>query len=98
MDARCAIRATAPVVNGPTLLYQRQIGLRATGWPTVPPGVVAARGHLQYTTQLSDRILGLFRRDEPIAAQRVVSLAKKAAAFRRISRSSRRTRFSRRSR
>src|SRR6266511_4602337 len=56
MDTRCAIGATAPVVNGPNLLYQRQVGLRATVLLTVTPGVVVSRGELQHATQLSDRM------------------------------------------
>src|SRR5438876_5940328 len=62
------------------------------------PDVERAPGHLEHATQHNDRVLGLLHRDEPIAAHRVVSLAKKAAAFRRISRSSSSTRFSRRKR
>ena len=82
VDTRCAIGATAAVVNGPNLLRQCQVGLDTTGWLTMLPSVVTAWGDLQHPTELSDRMLGLLRRDEPIAAHRVVSLAKKAAAFR----------------
>ena len=53
----------------------------------------------QHPAHDRDRVLGLLRRDEPEDPHRVsLSLAKKAAAFFRMSRSSARIRFSRRNR
>ena len=63
------------------------------------PGVKPGPAHAQDPAHDRDRVLGLLRRDEPEDPHRVsLSLAKKAAAFFRISRSSARIRFSRRSR
>ena len=60
------------------------------------PGIEAARGHPERPTALGDGVLGLLRRDpgEPYAW----CFAKKAAAFFRMSRSVRSSRFSLRSR
>ena len=63
------------------------------------PGVKARAADVEHAAHRLDRVLGLLRRDEPEDHHRVsLSLAKKAAAFFRISRSSVRIRFSRRSR
>jgi hypothetical protein len=75
------IGATAALVNGPNLLRQRQVGRDTTGWLTMLPSVVAAWGDLHHATELSDRMLGLLRRDKPIAAHRVVSLARRPRLF-----------------
>src|ERR1700735_3958330 len=65
---------------------------RASGAPCV----VAALGNTQHATQRRNAVLGLLRPDERESHR--FSLAKKAAAFFNISRSSLRTRFSLRSR
>src|SRR5690606_30751729 len=64
------------------------------------PGVVAAGGNAQQPSHGRDRVLGLVRLHEPERRFGVdaVSSANQAAAFFRISRSSRSTRFSRRNR
>jgi hypothetical protein len=51
MDARRAVRGSAARVNCPNLVHQHRVGLGTLGWPTLPPGVVAARGDLQHATQ-----------------------------------------------
>src|SRR5438445_4695943 len=72
---------------------------RARPQRPLPPGVIAGPADPEDATDDRDRVRGLLRGDEPIDAHPVPpSLAKKAAAFLRISRSSARTRFSRRSR
>ena len=67
---------------------------------TIPfPRVIARTRHAEHAAHGLDRVLGLLRRDEPEDHRRVsLSLAKKAAAFLRISRSSASVRTSRRSR
>src|SRR5215204_4792678 len=63
------------------------------------PGVKARAADAQHAAHRLDRVLGLLRRDEPEDHRRLsLSLAKKAAAFLRISRSSVSVRTSRRNR
>lgn len=77
---------------GQALILERA-GRRPAALPRVKPGPRDA----EHPAQLADRALGLLRRDEREHHLRV-SLAKKAAAFFKISRSSVSTRTSRRSR
>src|SRR5215207_10320291 len=76
------------------LVLERPRGRLASG-----PGVIARPRDLQHAAHRLDGVLGPLRGDEPEHRHRVpLSLAKKAAAFFKISRSSARIRFSRRSR
>src|SRR5262245_50024134 len=77
----CSVRTATSIVYGSNLFSQGDIGLRPRRWPAVQPCVVASGRHPQHATQLSDRIVRLLRRDEPIAAHRVVSFAKKGCRF-----------------
>src|SRR5206468_10361545 len=76
------------------LAQQARVGPGPRGGLTLHPGVEAAGRDAEDATEPSDRVVGLLRGDEPEPAHRVVSLAKKAAAFFRISRPSRSTRTS----
>jgi hypothetical protein len=77
---------SAPAVAGRPVLARRA---------SLEPGGEASAGDAKDPAQQADRVGGLLRHDEPIPAHRVVSFAKKAAAFFRISRSWRRVWFSR---
>jgi hypothetical protein len=80
-------------------LYERFIGLRACRRWSIPPGVIARARHAQHPAQQPDCVLSGLVGDELAAAHRVaLSRAKNTAAFFRISRSSRRSAFSRRKR
>ena len=74
MHAWRSVCTATSVVHGSNLFGQRNIRLGTSRWSTMQPGVVAAGRYLQHATQLSDRVVRLRRRDEPIAAHRVVSL------------------------
>ena len=82
------------------LLLQRRVSLRARGQRPILPGIETAGGDTQHTTEIADGMRGLLLLYELEGRPGFewVSCAKKAAAFFRISRSSRRTRFSRRRR
>src|SRR5581483_6959471 len=69
------------------LLGEPGIRLGARRWFASPPGIVARTRDAGEPAEQGNGIAGLLRRDEPHAAHRV-SLAKQAAAFFRISRSS----------
>src|SRR5712691_5356327 len=59
VDARRTVGASAPFVNSPDLLGQRGASQRTMRGLSMPPGVEAAGRHLEYPTELSDRVLGL---------------------------------------
>jgi hypothetical protein len=88
------------VRNLEDLGLQLLVGVRASRWLAAPPCPVPARGDTEHPAQGRDRIRGLLQLDKlvPFHGIELVSRAKKAAAFTKISRSSRRIRFSRRSR
>jgi site-specific DNA recombinase len=100
VDPRSAIGPTAARVNLTNARRQRSVGYRTRGGRTFPPGVVAAARHAERPTQERDWEVGLLRLDEAKHRYRSgsLSLAKKAAAFFRRSRSIRSPRFSVRSR
>src|SRR6266542_1242100 len=84
--------ATGPHLNRAQGLHERWVdgadrGRKARvgdrprrGWP-YPRGIEAALGLAHHAAQPGERVIALLRRDEPAPAHRVVSLAKKAAAF-----------------
>jgi len=82
------------------LREQPLIRLGARGRRALTPRVVAAGGNAQDAAERGDVVRGLLllHEREPRYGVEFVSLAKKAAAFRRISRSSRKIRTSRRKR
>src|SRR4051794_24740294 len=102
-EAQLGVHARRPVglarlgVDLSDPLAQRVVADRALPWRTVRPGVKARPADLQHAAHDLDRVLRPLRRDEPEDPHRVaLSLAKKAAAFFRISRSSVTVRNSRR--
>src|SRR5919197_2705991 len=98
VDARSTIGAARGPVELADLLQQLLVGPCPRGGTSLEPGVEATTRDVQDPAQQADRVVSLLRRDEPIPAHRVVSFAKKAAAFFSISRSWRSTWFSRRRR
>src|SRR5690606_20738731 len=99
VDAWAAVGAVAALVrfsDEPTEPLVLDGSLR---WFPVAPGVVAAPGDPQDAAHDAHSVVGLLAVDEPVGYLRpLVSSAKKTAAFFRISRSSRKTLFSRRRR
>ena len=99
------VHATGPVgpvalrVHTTDLLDQRRVGECPLGRRTPRPGVVARTRHAQHPAHHRDVEVALLRVDEPEHRYRtsLPSLAKKAAALFRISRSCSRTRTRRRS-
>ena len=96
MKAGAAVGAATRLMRGPNqhaeLLSTPRVG---RGGPTLPR-VESASGDAEYLTEVRERHAGLLRLDERESYS--LSLAKKAAAFFRTSRSTRRRRFSLRSR
>ena len=97
VDARRAVRLTRRLVDRPNPLGEQLVLPRAGGRSPVSPGVLPSPGDPHDATQRADTVIRLLRLNEPVHAWRVgrSSSAKKAAAFRRISRSSRTILFSR---
>ena len=95
VNARAAVPLPALVERGPHQDAQTAIGLRVRGLRSTARGVEAARRDLQVLTELRDRELGLLRVDP--GEHYAWCLAKKAAAFFRMSRSMRNSRLSLRS-
>src|SRR5215217_2220924 len=99
VDARRPIDAPEPLMDlgdpdGQALILDRPRRRLAR-----LPGMKSRPADIEHAAHDRDRVLGLLRGDEPEDPHRVsLSLAKKAAAFFRMSRSSARIRFSRRSR
>src|SRR4029078_1244867 len=100
MHARSPIGPPRALVNGANLHQQPLIGLSPLRGRTPRPGVVAAGGDAQQPTHPAHRVLGLVGSHEPesLGGIESVSRANQAAAFAKISRSSRSWRFSRRRR
>src|SRR4028118_1935056 len=91
MDPRCPVGGSALTVDYLDLLRENGIEAAPLRRRTASPGVVAGARYLEHPAQLRDRVPCLLCLDEAKDAHRVPSsLAKKAAAFFRISRSSRR--------
>ena len=105
LTAQLGVHATGPVgpvalrVHTADLLDQRRVGERPLGRRAPRPGVVARARHAQHPAHHRDVEVALLRVDEPEHRYRISlpSLAKKAAALFRISRSCSRTRTRRRS-
>src|SRR6266545_2644527 len=76
-----AVGPARVVVDLADTLQQLLVGPLAGGQAAVAPGIEAGTGDAKDPAQEADRVVCLLRRDEPAAAHRVVSLAKKAAAF-----------------
>ncbi len=76
-----AVGPARVVVDLADTLQQLLVGPLAGGQAAVAPGIEAGTGDAKDPAQQADRVVCLLRRDEPAAAHRVVSLAKKAAAF-----------------
>src|SRR5215213_5618929 len=97
-DPRRAVRAPALLVDRPDPLAEPLVGTGPRGGRPFPPGVVPAPRDTQQAAHRSHREVGLLRLDERERRYRIasLSLAKKAAAFFRISRSWRSVRTSRR--
>src|SRR5690606_27334846 len=93
MDARRAVRAEALGVDLPDQLHQPGVLPRPPRGRALTPRQEAAPAHAHHAAQGPDAVLSLLRLDELVDRYRVFSSpeAKKAAAFRRISRSSRKT-------
>src|SRR5579884_2674881 len=100
MDAQHPVGLPALGVTGHNLLGQLRVLLCSHRWLTSLPCVVPAAGDAQYPAHRSHGMIPLLSLDEPVRRYRrgSVSLAKKVAAFFRISRSSCSTRTSRRRR
>ena len=105
LTAQLGVHATGPVgpvalsVHTTNLANQRRVRDRPLRRRPRRPCVVARPRDLKHPAHRRDGVVRLLRLDEPKHRYRVsFSLTKKAAAFFSISRSSRRTRFSRRSR
>ena len=92
MNTRAAIPLMALVERGTHQDAQASVGLRARGFGSTARRVKAAGRDLQVLTQLRDRELGLLRVDP--SEHYAWFLAKKAAAFFRMSRSMRNSRLS----
>jgi hypothetical protein len=97
-------RALAELLNKLRVAEREGIGVdrrvtppSSTGLTLAPCGEATGR-YVHDRAQLNDRVMDLVRGGEPKAVHRVVSRAKKVAAFFSISRSCRSTRFSRQSR
>ncbi len=97
MNARGSVAPFAALVDFPDALLEQRIPLLLVGDRPSSPTVVPAHRDLQHATHHVQAVLRTVLGDEAVP-QRVVSLAKKAAAFFRISRSWRRISFSLRSR
>ncbi len=98
MNPRRAVRPPAAGMDRLHTRRQVRIGLRASRqWPPTPR-VVPARGDAEHAGHRGDTETSLIRTHEPVDLPGPVSRANQAVAFARISRSSRRRRFSRRSR
>ena len=98
VDTRHPIGAPGPAVDIHYPVPQCPVSQLPARWATPQPRVVAAGGDTQQTTHAPHRIVGLVSLHEPKRRRGVdpVSSANQAAAFARISFSSRRIRFSRR--
>ena len=89
VDARRSVDAPVRAVDLADALGQPRVLARAGRRRPALPGVKARAADAEHAAHRLDRVLGLLRRDEPEDHRRVsLSLAKKAAAFLRISRSS----------
>ena len=97
LEARRSIASLAGQVKLTDALLQQRILDMVIGQGPSLPAVIRTRGDFQDPAQRFERIFGAPQLDEHVS-QRVVSLAKKAAAFFNISRSWRRISFSLRSR
>jgi hypothetical protein len=100
VDPRGPVHAAALVMDLLDLLGQPRVLKRAIGRRATLPVVKPSPAHTQHAAQHGDGIAALLRGDkrEPLAYRPSSSLAKKTAAFRRISRSTRSLTFSSRSR
>src|SRR5579871_1040616 len=100
VNAGRSIGLAAALVDCANLLRQLRVRLRARRQALFAPGPIAARGDTQHMAQPSDGMVRLLALHELVDPHRnpLLSWAKKAAAFFRISRSSRKMRFSRRKR
>lgn len=89
VDARRPVDAAAGVVDLLDLLGQPSILERAIGRRPALPVMQAGAVHAEHATHHSDGIVGLLRGDERehLAYRPSLSVAKKTAAFERISRS-----------
>src|SRR5712691_5626927 len=99
MDPWCPIGPSRSLVDGPDPLRERLVlPGPGRGW-TLPPRIVPAGGDIQHTAHRGSLVHGLVVLHEPedFDGVELVSLANQAAAFFRISRSSRRILISRRS-
>ena len=92
VDARAPVPPLAAVKRRADQHRQLAVTLRVSRLRPALPRVEAAARHPQTAAQQAERVVRLLRRDESESHRR--SVAKKAAAFFRISRSSRRIRFS----
>ncbi len=97
VDAWCTVGAPTASVNLPHLPQQTVIRLRPRRAPPPEPRVEPARGDAEHPGHRGDVEHGLVRPHEPVDLLGLVSRANQAVAFARISRPSRRRRFSRRS-
>src|SRR5689334_23390192 len=96
VDAAGAIGATALAVDPPHLLGQPGVRERTVGRRALLPGMEPRAGDAEHTAERLDGVAGLLRSDEPVDRYRLsLSRAKKAAAFFKMSRSSRNTLTSR---
>ena len=100
VDPTLAVGAARPRVDDADLFHERRIGRGARRRRADGPRVVPAGGDAQHAALRGDRMHGLVAPHEleSFGGIEPVSRANQAAAFFKISRSSRRTLFSRRSR
>src|SRR5690625_3832227 len=99
MNSGCSVCPAAFRMNAGDDGNEFSIFSFASRWFTILPSVKAAGGDTQNTAKHVDTVISLLllNKLKRFLGVYLVSLAKKAAAFFRISRSSRKTRFSRRS-
>jgi hypothetical protein len=100
MDARRPVSMARTDMDGPDALQQGRIGHGMARGGTVQPRVITRLGHAEHACHRGNREAGLVCAHEPEEPDGSVpvSRANQAAAFDRISRSSRSCLFSRRSR
>src|SRR5262245_53530776 len=100
LDPRDTVRTTTRLMNLADLRTQPYVALGTGREGAFAPGPIATGGDPQHTAEGHDGRGGLLAFDELVCCHRSapVSCAKKAAAFFKISRSSRKIRFSRRTR
>ena len=98
LNARRTVAPPAMRVNRPHAGSEGFVAALSCRTPSLTPRIEPARGDTEHPGHRGDAQLGLMRSHEPVDLPGPTSRANQAAAFASIARSSRRRRFSRRSR